>query len=263
VVAAGDPNPLVSGRGVAFLRARRIEVVEGVLAREAEHQNAPFFTAMRKRRPYVVLKIAASVDARVAAAPGHRTSLTGDEANRHVHRLRAEIDAIGVGSGTVLVDDPLLTPRGVFRDRPLTRVVFDSRLRTPATASVLRTLDVGPVLIATTADSVAAAPAHAAALREAGAELLAGPRHDLAAVLRTLGRREIRTLLLEGGPTVHRAAWEAGLVDAVQVLVTPHTLGPGGVRWEMPERFSLATLRDARVTPLGADVLLEGECSPA
>ena len=128
IVAMEDPNPLVGGRGLDHLRDAGIDVSVGVLRDRAEALNRGFLTAMRLRRPFVTLKVALSVDARVAAAAGARTALTGAAANRAIHRERAEVDAIAVGSETVLVDDPLLTARGAYRYRPLTRVVFDLSL---------------------------------------------------------------------------------------------------------------------------------------
>jgi diaminohydroxyphosphoribosylaminopyrimidine deaminase/5-amino-6-(5-phosphoribosylamino)uracil reductase len=258
VAAVLDPNPLVGGRGVAFLREHGVEVTEGVRAAEAAALNAPFFTAVTLGRPHVTLKIATSLDGRVAARSGARTPLTGPEANRHVHLLRAEVDAIAVGSETLLVDDPLLTAREVYRARPFVRVVLDRRLRTPPTARVMTTLDQGPVWVCTTEACRDAHPGRVETLAGAGAEVIATPSGDLAEVLRELGRREVRSLLLEGGPTVHAAAWRARLVDRVLVLVTPRILGAAGVPWSMPADLDLAGLL-SRVEPVGPDVLLEGD----
>jgi diaminohydroxyphosphoribosylaminopyrimidine deaminase/5-amino-6-(5-phosphoribosylamino)uracil reductase len=259
VAAMPDPNPLVAGRGLAFLRERGIAVTVGLLERDAARLNAAFVTAMRRGRPYVIAKMATSADGKVAAARGRRTALTSEPANRWTHRLRAEVDALAIGSQTVLVDDPLLTVRGVFRERRFVRVVFDSRLRTPAGARLLKTRDAGPIVIVTTDEARQASPAAATALEAAGAELLIAPRHDMAAALRQLGSREIRSLVLEGGPTVQRAACAGGLVDHVQAFVTPRVLGSEGVAWDMPLACSLAALDDVRVTPLGPDVLVEGD----
>ena len=157
VAAVEDPNPLVRGRGFAYLEGHGVVVEVGPGAATAICLNQPFFTLTRERRPFVVLKAATSLDGYIAEAPGRRTSLTSDVANRHAQRVRAEVDAIGVGSGTVLADDPLLTPRGPYRERPLTRVIFDRRLRTPPDARVLSTRDAGPVIIVTTAAGAARA----------------------------------------------------------------------------------------------------------
>src|SRR5471032_893352 len=150
VAAVEDPNPLVSGRGFAFLRAAGVAVDVGLFAGAAAALNQAFFTLMLEGRPFVVLKAATSLDGFIAERPGHRTPLTSAEANRHAHRIRAEVDAIGVGIGTVISDDPILTARGVYRERPLTRVVFDRQLRTPPDARLLSTPEAGPVIIVTT-----------------------------------------------------------------------------------------------------------------
>ena len=112
--------------------------------------NRPFFTVVQRRRPFVTQKSALSLDGRIAAAPGTRTPLTGRVANRLIHFDRADVDGLAIGSRTILADDPLLTPRGAFRQRPLTRVVFDVRLRTPPSARLLSTLSGGPVIMAET-----------------------------------------------------------------------------------------------------------------
>jgi diaminohydroxyphosphoribosylaminopyrimidine deaminase/5-amino-6-(5-phosphoribosylamino)uracil reductase len=256
-IAVEDPNPLVAGGGVRHLRERGVDVRIGVRGAEARRLNEVFETNMRRRRPFVTLKVAMSVDGRIAAARGARTSLTSSEANRHAQRFRAEVDAIGVGSETLLVDDPLLTVREVYRTRPLARVVFDRRLRTPVTARLLATLDAGPVFIVTTPE--AAREERAETLRAAGATLIEAPGSDFADALRPLVDAGLTSLLLEGGAALHGAAWRAGLVDRVRCYVTPHVLGDAGVRWEMPADFSLGALAPVRAHPLGPDVLLEAD----
>ena len=121
VIAADDPNPVAAG-GSAFLRSRGIDVTTGVLAAEALRLNAPFVTWIATGRPFVTMKIAISLDGRIAAGRGERTALTGAAANRRVHLERAEVDAIAVGAGTIAADDPLLTARGAYRSLPFTRV---------------------------------------------------------------------------------------------------------------------------------------------
>ena len=132
VVGVEDPDPRVDGGGVRHLRARGVEVAVGVGRRRAARLNEAFFTVKRRRRPFVTLKAAVSLDGRIAAAPGRRTPLTGRSAQDHAHDTRALVDAIGIGSETVLVDDPQLTARGRPRRRPFVRVLFDTRMRTPA-----------------------------------------------------------------------------------------------------------------------------------
>lgn len=266
VVAAGitrvvagteDPNPLVDGQGFAFLRAHGVDVEIGVGRGWAVALNQPFFTFMRTGRPFVVLKVATSRDGRIAAAPGQRTPLTSAPANHHAQRVRAEIDAIGVGVGTVLVDDPLLTVRGTYRDRPLVRVIFDRRLRTPPTARVLSTREAGPVIIVTTEEGASQA-ARRRSLEDRCAEIEVARDGSFGGALRLLARRDITSLLLEGGAALHGAAWDEGLVDYVRLYVTPHAIGPSGVPLLGGRPFSSALLVERRVESMGPDVMIEG-----
>src|SRR5205814_10190364 len=143
--------------GFEFLVSRGITVDVGTGREAAVLLNQPFFTLINQGRPFVTLKAALSADGYIAEAPGRRTALTSEPANRHAQRVRAEIDAIRVGVGTILADDPLLTARGAYRERPLVRVIFDRHLRTPPEARVLSTVDAGPVLILTLAEAAARA----------------------------------------------------------------------------------------------------------
>ena len=260
VAAIEDPNPVVCGRGFAFLIEHGIEVEVGLGAEAAARLNQPFLTLIRKRRPFVILKAATSLDGRIAARLGVRTKLTSVASDRHAHRVRAEVDAVGIGSGTVLIDDPLLTPRGAFRERPLTRVIFDRRLRTPPHARLLSTLEAGPVIIVTTAGA-ASSISHArsrARLEEQGARIVVGADASLQAALECLGTLGIGSLLLEGGAAVHRAAWDEGLVDFVRLYVTPRVLGQDAVPLLQGCGFRTRDLVERRIEPLGDDVLIEG-----
>jgi diaminohydroxyphosphoribosylaminopyrimidine deaminase/5-amino-6-(5-phosphoribosylamino)uracil reductase len=234
VAAMGDPFPLVSGRGFAALRAHGIQVDEGLEREAALRLNQPFLTAVREGRPFVIVKAAASLDGRIARAPGVRTQLTSVEANRRVQYLRAQVDAIAVGSETVLVDDPLLTVRDVYRERPLVRVIFDRRRRTPASARVFSTIKDGPVVV------------------------VGAPGEDLQSALRHLASEGIQSVLLEGGAHVHAAAWDAGVVDYVQLFVAPVALGAGGVPLFGGRPWSLSSLIEPKVELLGPDTLIEG-----
>lgn len=256
VAAIEDPNPLVCGRGFDYLRGRGIQVDIGLGVQAASRMNQPFFTVMRDGRPFVILKAAISVDGCLTAAPGERTALTSAMANRHAQRVRAEVDALAVGVGTVLVDDPLLTPRGVFRERPLTRVVFDRTLRTPPQARLLSTRGAGPVIIVTTAEGAARQDAREA-LQARGADVLVTDGSVEAGVT-ALASRGITSVLIEGGAALHAAAWDAGVVDFVRLYVTPHVLGPSGVRLLPGRRVFDALVADRRVMPLGPDVVIEG-----
>lgn len=231
VVAVGDPNPRVAGGGFRELRAQGIEVREGVCAAPAAALNTAFFTWVRTGRPRVTAKIALTLDNRVASVEGGRTAITSAAANRAIQRERAAVDAIAVGSGTVLADDPLLTARGAWRARPLVRVVFDRSLRTPVSARLFSTSSAGPVIIMSTAADIAARPDVVRALERAGAEVEAMPGDHLTGGLEWLGQRGVTSLLLEGGPSLQRAFWRSALIDALQLYVAPVTAGERGVRW--------------------------------
>jgi diaminohydroxyphosphoribosylaminopyrimidine deaminase/5-amino-6-(5-phosphoribosylamino)uracil reductase len=259
VVAIEDPYPLVNGRGVAELRAHGIQVDVGVEQDAARRLNRAFLMVMEKGRPWVTVKAATSLDARIAEAPGVRTALTSTPANLHVQHGRALVDAVAVGSGTVLVDDPLLTARDVYRDRPLTRVVFDRRLRTPPTARLFSTLDAGAVVILTSRSKVREEPARAAALRRAGATVIEAAGPGLRAALECLPSLDVHSIEIEGGAAVHAAAWDEDVVDAVQLYVAPAWLGPQGVPLFGGRGPSLMMLTDRRVELLGPDVLIEGD----
>jgi diaminohydroxyphosphoribosylaminopyrimidine deaminase/5-amino-6-(5-phosphoribosylamino)uracil reductase len=252
-----DPNPLVSGRGFAILRQHGIEVNVGLEREAAARLNLPFITSVRVDRPFLILKAATSIDGYIASAPGQRTAITSQPALRHAQYVRAQVDAIAIGSETALIDDPLLTAREVYRERPLARVVFDRRLRTPPTARLFSTLNEGPLIIVGAPDTSGYAKADE--LRSRGADVIAmSGTYDLGQALRELAARGIQSLLLEGGAALHNAAWDAGVVDRVQLYVAPTALGPGGVPFLDGRAFSTTELQEMRVTPLGPDVLFDG-----
>ena len=256
VAAVQDPNPLVRGRGFAFLESRGITVDVGTGRRAAVLLNQPFFTLMNEGRPFVTLKAAISADGCIAEAPGRRTSLTSGPANRHAQRIRAEIDSIGVGVGTILADNPQLTARGAYRELPLVRVVFDRHLRTPPTARVLSTVEAGPVIISTVAEA-----ASRNELREPleghGATIVVTDG-TVRSAMKALGERSITSLLLEGGAVLHEAAWTEGVVDYVRLYRTPKVLGPQGVKFLNGRQFSPSELIEPHEESLGPDVMTEG-----
>lgn len=231
-VGVADPNPVATG-GAARLRAAGIEVTTGALADDGEELLRPWLHAVRTGRPYVTLKLATSLDGRVAAADGTSRWITGQRARAHAHTIRAQVDAIAVGSGTALADDPSLTARTVdgslFEHQPL-RVVLGRR---------------------TVPD--------AARLRGPGGPLLHLPDQDLDVVLRQLAEREVRHLLVEGGPTLATALLAADAVDELHAYVAPVLLGAGATA---VGDLGITTIGDAArfathdTTRLGDDVLL-------
>ncbi len=253
VAAMDDPYPSMRGKGIQELREAGLQVEVGLLAEDARRLNQAYITVQTLGRPEVIVKAAVSQDRKIAAGPGVRTPITSAEAGVRTHQLRAIVDAIGVGSGTVLVDDPLLTVRGPVRSRPLIRVVFDRRLRTPPDARLFSTLDEGPVIILTSHEG--ASTPGARDLERAGATLAAGDG-SLDSALRTLLTWDVSALLVEGGAILHRALFDAGLVDVAHVITGPCTLGASGIP-AFGGGDPLDGLQPSHVETLGPDVWME------
>jgi diaminohydroxyphosphoribosylaminopyrimidine deaminase/5-amino-6-(5-phosphoribosylamino)uracil reductase len=258
VAAMPDPNPLMSGKSFDDLRASGIHVDVGPLAAEAARLNRAFVTVQTHGRPMVMLKAATSLDARIAEAPGVRTAITSARANRRTQTLRAVCDAIAIGSGTVLADDPLLTVRECYRARPLARVVFDRRLRTPATARLFSTLEQGPVIIVTSDRSDADHAERARKLERAGATILPGAG-DVRGDLEKLIEFGISCVLVEGGAELQAAVWHAGVVDRLHLVVAPCLLGAGGVKLFAGRPVPWGELQPVRVESLGPDTWMEAD----
>jgi len=231
VMAMRDPDPRVNGRGLAMLRGAGITVEEGLLEAEARALNAGFFRRIQAGMPLVTLKLASTLDGRIATATGESRWITGKAARREVHALRARHDAILVGSGTVLADDPDLTCRIPGMERvPMLRVVADARLRTPPAARLVQGAQVAPVLIITAPGH---APAAQAPFMAAGADIVTVPAHaggglDLPSLLRALGRRGVTRVLAEGGAGLAAALLRQGLVDRLVWFHAPAVMGGDG-----------------------------------
>ncbi|MCL6637553.1 MAG: bifunctional diaminohydroxyphosphoribosylaminopyrimidine deaminase/5-amino-6-(5-phosphoribosylamino)uracil reductase RibD [Alicyclobacillus sp.] len=268
VVAALDPNPRVNGAGVQRLRDAGVEVVTGVLREAAERQNEVFRHWVCKQRPMVIWKCAATLDGRIAAETGHSQYVTGAAARAQVHNLRRSVGAIAVGIGTVLADNPRLTARfpGVAEDavrQPL-RVVFDSRLRTPASAALLQPPG-RAMLLVTEAGLAAAPPAQVEQLtRQAELVVVPGDQHGRVALpdaLAELGQRGVASLLVEGGSRLASALMRGHLVDKVIYYIAPKLLGGG---WPALEGLAPATMAAAielerlEITRVGEDVCIQG-----
>jgi diaminohydroxyphosphoribosylaminopyrimidine deaminase/5-amino-6-(5-phosphoribosylamino)uracil reductase len=228
VIASEDPSEKASGRGPGILRDGGVEVsfAAGAEAAAARLLNQPFRKHARTGLPLVTLKLAMSLDGRTAPAPGDSPWISGELSQALVHRWRGESDAIAVGIGTVLADDPLLTARHPDSTRQPLRVVFDSQARLPLDSQLMTTLDRSPVLVIASPE---ADPSRTTALREAGAEtLIAGgatPTDRITTALADLGRREITSLFLEGGPTLASAFLVADQLDESRTFVAPILLG--------------------------------------
>jgi diaminohydroxyphosphoribosylaminopyrimidine deaminase/5-amino-6-(5-phosphoribosylamino)uracil reductase len=256
VVAAGDPFPAVAGSGIAALRAAGIAVETGLLEAEAVRLTAPFRTLVTKGRPWVIAKWAASLDGRLAAAPGGDRWISSPESLALVHELRGRVDGVLVGSGTALADDPLLTVRPEGRRRPL-RIVLDSAARLPLESRLVRTARQWPVLVAV---GPAAEPARIAALRAAGCDVWQGPEGDrgdrLDSLLRELGRRRLTNLLVEGGAAVLGSLFARGLVDEIHAFTAAKILGGPGDR--LPRLPEPPPVDVEEILHPGGDLLVRG-----
>ena len=262
VAAMRDPNPIVDGRGFARLREAGVEVREGVLREEAERLNEAFAKHVRTGLPFVTWKMAASLDGKVASRDGTSRWITGPEARADVHRLRAASDAIVVGAGTALADDPSLTVRMPgYRGRPPLRVLVDARGRVSARGDLFS--GEAPTLVATTSLAPEERRGEWAA---AGAEVLVyeaeGERVPLARLMEDLGKRDVQAVLLEGGPTLAWSALEEGVVDRVVVYLAPKLIGGAeaptvlGGRGFAPIGSALR-LRIRAFDPVGEDLKVE------
>jgi diaminohydroxyphosphoribosylaminopyrimidine deaminase/5-amino-6-(5-phosphoribosylamino)uracil reductase len=263
VAPCEDPNPLVAGRGFAHLRKAGVEVTVGVHAREAERLNEKYFHYHRARRPFVHLKLAASLDGRIATRTGDSRWITGEESRARVQLLRHEYDAILVGVGTAVADDPSLTDRsGLPRHRPLARVVLDDELRLSPDSQLARTARETPTLVFASED---ADRARSVALESRGVELvkLNGGARDLRAVLANLYERTLQSVLVEGGATVAGLLLDARLIDKFTFFVAPLVIGGRDARaaiaGEGAARLAdTLRLRDVEMTRRGDDVEITG-----
>lgn len=223
VAAMQDPNPQVAGGGFAALARTGITHATGLMQAEAEALNPGFIARMRRGRPYVRIKIAASLDGRTALADGESRWITGEPARADVQCWRARSSAIMTGIGTLLADDPALTVRAFDIGRAPLRVIVDANLRTPPSAQVLRAP--GRALIATASTDAE----RIRGLTSAGAEVVryarAGARVDLGMLMRGLAEREINEVLVEAGTKLCGALLEARLVDEIVVYFAPHIMG--------------------------------------
>ncbi len=229
VIASEDPSEKASGRGPGILRdeGRDVEIVQGAEAAAARLLNQAFRKHSRTGLPLVTLKSAVSLDGRVATRSGDSKWISGEASRELVHRWRAESDAVAVGIGTALADDPLLTARDVEAVRQPARVVFDSEARLPLDSNLVKSIDEAPLYVVASTGAKRTAPKPSQA---AGADVIC---HDegpgpLTIVLAELGRRGITSLFLEGGPTLAGAFADAGEIDEMRIFVAPVVIGGDG-----------------------------------
>jgi diaminohydroxyphosphoribosylaminopyrimidine deaminase/5-amino-6-(5-phosphoribosylamino)uracil reductase len=277
VMATRDPNPRVNGGGAEFLQERGLEVEIGLLAAAARRLNEAWFKWVATGLPFVIAKAAASLDGKIATATGESQWLTGEKARAFGHRLRHEVDAILVGAGTALADDPQLTvrlPAGTGNQEtrktakpgkdPI-RIVLDSRLRLPLEARMLHLDSPAPTWVACTE---AAPPARVKAIQDLGAEvlILPGATNGMVALpplLAELGRRRVQSLLVEGGGEVLGTFFDQKLVDKFYFFYAPKILGgrtaPGMLAGAGVQRLGNALqARELSVRKLGVDLLVFG-----
>ncbi len=292
-VAMRDPNPLVGGRGIARLQAAGIEVVEGLGQAEAKKLNEAFARYIRYKLPFVTLKTAMTLDGKIAPPPGESTSpsalgslgstggwITSEVAREHVHQMRHSNDAIMVGVGTVIADDPLLTDRtGLPRRRPLQRVILDSRLRLPLDSRVVKTAHHDLIVFCCFAEEnkrralesrgviveqvpMQRPPGDNTIVFPAGSPPIDG-RPDLDRVMAELGKREITSLIIEGGALVNWAALAAGIVDKIFFYYAPKILaGTGSIPFALGAGYrrisEAASVHSLTLHRFGEDFAVEG-----
>jgi diaminohydroxyphosphoribosylaminopyrimidine deaminase/5-amino-6-(5-phosphoribosylamino)uracil reductase len=266
IFAMSDPNPLNNGKGSAVLRRHGIKVVSGVLEQEAREINQVFIKYISKKLPFVTVKVAQSLDGKIATKSGHSRWISSPATRKFAHQLREQVDAILVGINTVLLDNPLLSCRinaRLCRKQPK-KIILDSRLRTPERANIFSSRSPGPVLIATTRF---APRSKVLSWRKRGISvIMAKERHgrvDLKHLFKQLAGQEIAHILIEGGGEVVASALKQRLVDKMYVAVSPKIIGgrsaPTSIGGKGINRINQATeLIDIRLIRSGPDLLIEG-----
>ncbi|PLX98980.1 MAG: bifunctional diaminohydroxyphosphoribosylaminopyrimidine deaminase/5-amino-6-(5-phosphoribosylamino)uracil reductase RibD [Desulfuromonas sp.] len=267
IVGTLDPNPLVAGKGVDRLKNAGIEVSVGLMETACRRLIAPFAKHIKTGLPYVTLKMAMTLDGQTATADGDSQWISNEQSRHHVHQMRNVSDAIMVGVGTVLADDPQLTTRLPHNGKDPVRIIVDSNLKIPETARVFNPDSAAQVILLTTPRADAG---KITALQNIGAEVVVVPerngRVDLRAAMQELGRRDIQSVLLEGGATVAAEALKCGIVDRMAIFIAPKLLvgndgkclfnGSGCKLMKDALQLKAVTVRQ-----FADDILVEGEVS--
>ncbi len=267
-VAMKDPNPRVTSNGIRQLEEAGISVQVGICEKESRQLNEVFIKYIATQSPFVILKSATSLDGKIATASGESQWITSEASRLKGHEVRSQVDAILVGVGTVLQDNPSLTVRLPERQNedPI-RIVVDSRGRTPLGAKIFNSESNASTLIAITEH---APPKKIEALKSAGADVLIVEEQEgrvcLRTLMRELGRKEITSVLIEGGGEINAAALQAGIVDKLMFFIAPKLIGgkdaPGSIGGIGIARLAEALeLRDAKIAQIGVDFLIEGYLS--
>lgn len=269
VMAMRDPNPLVAGKGLEWLTSAGLEVTTGVRENEARRLNEAYAKYISCRKPFVTVKVGATLDGRIAAGSGPPQWITSPESRQRVHRMRLEADAILVGIGTVLQDDPNLTDRsGRPRTRPLLRVVLDSRLRLPPDSRLASTRSQGDIIVFCGSPPD---PERRRKLEQAGIEVIptaaTGGRIPWGPVLEELGRRQVLGLLVEGGGKINLDALRGRVIDKLVCFLAPRILGGAAVAMfggpGFPGLDQAPWLAFSGVEPIGPDLMIEAYPNPS
>jgi len=264
MVGIQDPNPQVAGKGIAHLRAAGLEVQTGLLEAQCSHLIAPFAKHLATGMPFILYKAAMTLDGQIASSEGDSRWISCAESRRLVHQLRDRVDAIMVGSGTVIADDPQLTTRLDDGGRDAVRVVLDSTLKTSPQATLYTQSSQAKTLLVTAEGHSASS---LAPYRNAGAEIITVPRTaeglNLEAVMLALGRRNLQYVMLEGGGRLARAMLQAAMIDRMMIFVAPKLLGGAGKGlFDGPGVASIqecCKLVHMRSRQIDTDILIEGE----
>lgn len=262
IVACQDPNPKVAGRGIKYLQEQGIEVICGVCEQEAYRLNEKFMTWITEKRPFISLKYAMTLDGKIASYTGDSKWITGVEARTYAHLLRKQHDAILVGAGTVLQDDPELTTRLVAGKNPV-RVILDSKLKIPLTAKVLNSEARTMIITGQEIDEQKAAQLESLTHVELIKTTLKNDKIDIQRVVELLAQKELTSVLVEGGSSIHGAFFAAGYGDRVFAFVAPKLVG-GSQGYSPIGGQGCAFIKDgwqlagAEYQQLGQDLLITG-----